>query len=125
MHKVPDRFLGRWVSELCSSDVIVISPASLRWKHFDDDEIDMLDVNSLQRQFSGRYEIKISDSDITFFFYDVNSDSDSTMSGFYQFILDGDGRLHMHYQYEMDDPDKAPDKDSFWRECYIYNRIPL
>lgn len=110
------------MSELCISDIITITPSSLRWKHIDDDEIDMLDVDSLQRKFSGNYEIQINNSAITILFFKVQSDSTSPMSGFYQFVLDSTGRLHMHYQYEMDDPDKDPDKDIFWRECYIYNR---
>ena len=119
---VPHSFLGKWVSELCFSDVITISSSSIRWKHIDADEIDILDADSLCRKFSGRYQIQINESSITIFFFNVQSDSSSTMSGFYKFILDESDRLHMHYQYEMDVPDKAPDKDSFWRECYIYNR---
>ena len=122
MYEIPDRFQGKWVSELCFSDVISISPSSLRWKHIDDDEIDMLNADSLQRKFSGNYEIQINDYAITILFSNVQSDIASTISGFYQFVLDETGRLHMHYQYEMDDPDKDPDKDNFWRECYIYNR---
>ena len=94
----------------------------MRWKHIDDDEIDMLNADSLQRKFSGNYEIQINDYAITILFSNVQSDIASTISGFYQFVLDETGRLHMHYQYEMDDPDKDPDKDNFWRECYIYNR---
>lgn len=115
-------FQGKWVSELCFSDVIIITPSSLRWKHIDDDEIDMLDVDALCRKFSGNYEIQINDSAITILFFNIHNDSSSKMSGFYQFVLDGTGRLHMHYQYEIDNQDKDPDNDSFWRECYIYNR---
>ena len=122
MCNVPDSFQGKWVSELCSSDVLIISSSSLSWKHIDDDEIDMLDVAALARRFSGNYEIQINDSAITILFFNVQGNSLSTVSGFYQFVLDISGRLHMHYQYEMDDPAKAPDEDSFWRECYIYNR---
>lgn len=122
MCNVPDSFQGKWVSELCSSDVLIISSSSLRWKHIYDDEIDMLDVDVLRKRFSGNYEIQINDFAVTIFFFNVQSDTASTMSGFYQFVLDETGRLHMHYQYEMDVPGNAPDKDSFWRECYIYNR---
>lgn len=122
MCNVPDSFQGKWVSELCSSDVLIISSSSLRWKHIYDDEIDMLDVDALRKRFSGNYEIQINDFAVTIFFFNVQSDTASTMSGFYQFVLDETGRLHMHYQYEMDVPSNAPDKDSFWRECYIYNR---
>ena len=82
----------------------------------------MLDVDALRKRFSGNYEIQINDFAVTIFFFNVQSDTASTMSGFYQFVLDETGRLHMHYQYEMDVPGNAPDKDSFWRECYIYNR---
>ena len=122
MHTVPSSFQGKWVSELCFSDVIIITPSSLRWKHIDDDEIDMLDVDALCRKFSGNYEIQINDSAITILFFNIHNDSSSKMSGFYQFVLDGTGRLHMHYQYEIDNQDKDSDNDSFWRECYIYNR---
>ena len=122
MYEVPDNFQGKWVSELCSSDVLIITPSSLKWKHIDDDEIDMLDVAALARRFFGNYEIQINDSAISILFFNVQGNSLSTVSGFYQFVLDINGRLHMYYQYEMDDPAKAPDEDSFWRECYIYNR---
>ena len=87
-----------------------------------DDEINMLDIEALQKKFSGTFDIDISELTVNIFFEAVHSDSFSTKSGFYQFHLDSSGRLHMHYQYELDEPDKDPDKDSFWRECYIYVR---
>lgn len=98
MYEVPDNFLGKWVSELCSSDVLIITPSSLKWKHIDDDEIDMRDVAALARRFFGNYEIQINDSAITILFFNVQGNSLSTVSGFYQFVLDINGRLHMHYQ---------------------------
>lgn len=69
MCNVPDSFQGKWVSELCPSDVLIISSSSLRWKHIDDDEIDMLDVDALHRRFSGNYEIQINDFAVTIFFF--------------------------------------------------------
>lgn len=47
MYEIPDSFHGKWVSELCRSDVIIITATSLRWKHIDSDEIDMLGADSL------------------------------------------------------------------------------
>lgn len=111
-----------WLHWAVVLNVLIITSSSLKWKHIDDDEIDMLDVVALARRFSGNYEIQINDSAITILFINVQGNSLSTVSGFYQFVLDINGRLHMHYQYEMDNPVKVPDEDSFWRECYIYNR---
>ena len=120
MRQVPDRFIGRWVSELCASDVIEISYSSIIWKHFDDDAIDMLDPESLRKKYPGTYEINITDYAVCIIFNDVESDSLSHLSGFYQFVLDEEDKLHMHYLYELEDPEADPEKDSFWQECYVY-----
>ena len=120
MQQVPDGFIGRWVSELCASDVIEISYSSIIWKHFDDDAIDMLDPESLRKKYPGTYEINITDYAVCIIFNDVESDSLSHLSGFYQFVLDEEDKLHMHYLYELEDPEADPEKDSFWQECYVY-----
>ena len=123
MQQIPDRFIGKWISELCDSDSIAITHSSILWKHFDDDVIDMLDEENLRRKFSGTYEFSITEYCIEILFFNVKGDSQSTVSGFYQFILDNNGRLHMHYQYELDDPEADTSNDSFWRECYIYDKV--
>lgn len=120
MQQVPERFIGRWVSELCASDVIEISYSSIIWKHFDDDAIDMLDPESLRKKYPGTYEINITNYAVCIIFNDVESDSLSHLSGFYQFVLDEEDKLHMHYLYELEDPEADPEKDSFWQECYVY-----
>ena len=120
MQQVPERFIGRWVSELCASDVIEISYSSIIWKHFDDDAIDMLDPESLRKKYPGTYEINITDYAVCIIFNDVESDSLSHLSGFYQFVLDEEDKLHMHYLYELEDPEADSEKDSFWQECYVY-----
>lgn len=121
MQQVPERFIGRLVSELCASDVIEISYSSIIWKHFDDDAIDMLDPESLRKKYPGTYEINITDYAVCIIFNDVESDSLSHLSGFYQFVLDEEDKLHMHYLYELEDPEADPEKDSFWQECYVYS----
>ncbi len=121
MQQVPERFIVRWVSELCASDVIEISYSSIIWKHFDDDAIDMLDPESLRKKYPGTYEINITDYAVCIIFNDVESDSLSHLSGFYQFVLDEEDKLHMHYLYELEDPEADPEKDSFWQECYVYS----
>ena len=83
----------------------------------------LVQILSLQIKFSGNYEIQINDYAITILFSNVQSDTTSTISGFYQLVLDETGGLHVHYQYEMNELDKDPDKDSFWRECYIYTKV--